>query len=418
MPRGKKVEESVPEKAVEPIVAEDSGPKKEPVVRRKDRLDKLIGSDLMAAILKKHGSSVIRRASEHNASRTQYIPSGIFTLDRALGGGFRVGGAHTVWGPKSSGKTTTLLKTIGTAQKMCSNCWSFSETFDPITGEEYKSPKCSCSKFREVVAALVVTEPAGWDAAWAEALGVDTSALMLSETEYAEQALDIGEALLRSGDVDILAIDSIAFLTPAKEIEKSTVEESMGVQARALGKGIRKFTSALNYVGNHTDRKPTLFLTNQVRFKLGMLFGNPETQPGGQAPQFAATTETKFRNSKVDSEKNKDDSDKVSELGSSKPLSVDISFKVEKNKQGNPLVDGSYNLLLAGTESRNKGDVYDEPVILEQADRFELLNKAGGQWVCLDKEFQSKKELEAHLVANPAFKRKLASQVLELLLVD
>jgi recombination protein RecA len=430
MPKKKKGEvaeatstELVESEITDPKEDEAASAEPSPLVRKHARLDKMLANELMTKIQKKHGSGILLRASEHSASHVDFISTGIFELDRALGGGYRVGGIHTIWGPKSSGKTTTLLKTIGTAQKQCANCWRFAQFSDPKSGEVLEKPVCECGKYREVIVGYINTEgPANWDPKWVTALGVDTGAMLLNQPESAEQALDIGEALLRSGDLDILVIDSIAFLTPEKEIEESAAKETMGVQSRKLGTGVRKFVSALAYSSNRLGRVPTIFFTNQVRFKLGVLFGNPETQPGGQAPQFAATTEVKFRNAKVATESEKADGadgrqqTKPEDLHNINPLTVDFQFRVEKNKQNSPMREGFYTLMLASAEDKKKGDVVDEAVIMEQAERYGLIEKSGGTWLCAGQPFDNKKAIEKALTESPEFRRALAQGVLKVLL--
>lgn len=392
-----------------------------PKINRHDRFNKLMASKTMMAIQKEHGKGIIRRSSEHHASHSYYIPTGILPLDYALGGGWRVGAIHTLWGNKSGGKTTTLLKTIGMSQQMCANCWTFAEFSNPTTGEYYKKPKCKCGKYREVVAAYIDVEST-WDDDWAKRNQVQTDRTLLCVPEYAEQSLDIAEGLLRSGDCDVLALDSLAFLTPEKEINESNSKLLMGEQPRVVGKGVRKFVAALNHMGNQTERRPTLFFTNQVRMKLGLMFGNPETQPAGQAPQFASTTEVRFTGGKYDLEKekkSKDSEENAAPGGMSKTnaLSVEIPFRIEKSKQGAPKRDGSYNLILADTEFKRKGDVYDEPVLMAEAERYEIIKPgSGSKWECAGVPFTSKKAIEEALMKSGDFKRLLSSQVLSCLL--
>lgn len=385
------------------------------------RLDKVLVSETLKAIAKKHGVSIIRRASEHHSASSHFIPSGSLSLDWALGGGWRVGGIHTVWGPKSSGKTSTLLNTIGNAQEMCANCWNFATFFDGATGELLKNPTCPCGKFREVIVGYINNEGT-WDQKWAMGLGVNPNSLLISEPEYAEQSLDIAEALLREGNIDILALDSIAFMTPEKEIEQSASKETMGAQSRVLGKGIRKFVSAMNHMGNTTGRKPTVFFTNQVRFKIGVMFGNPETQPGGMAPQFAATTEVKFKTAKYEIEKSKEEKEEKEaidvDLRLVKPLSVLFSFKCEKNKQGHAMVEGGYRVALSNGEYYKKGDILDATVIMDEAERYEILKKEGSKWACAGVPFGTKKEIEVLLTKDVGFKRLLSKRVMECLLAD
>jgi recombination protein RecA len=174
-----------------------------------DVIGQVLANELLAKLAKKHGSSIFKKASEYGVEQLPRIPTGIFLLDYALGGGFPVGRVNLVYGHKSSSKTTTVLKAVGNAQKMCANCYSFPD----------EAGKCKCKKFRECVAAYIDVEGT-WDAKWAALHGVDLSRLIISVPEYAEQSLDIAEGLVLSGKVDVIVLDSIAFLTPAKEIEE------------------------------------------------------------------------------------------------------------------------------------------------------------------------------------------------------
>lgn len=410
----KKIEAA--EAATETVVSEKT-PDQPKVVRKHSRLDKVLASDMMKATTKRFGASIIRRASEHHSSQSMFIPSGSLAMDWVLGGGWRVGGMHTVWGPKSSGKTSSVLITIGNAQQMCANCWNFAQFSDPTTGEVLDDPLCPCKKYRECLAAYINNEGT-WSESWAQNLGVDTSSLLLSEPAHAEASLDIAEAYIRSGDIDIIAIDSIAFLTPEKEIENVTSKETMGAQPRVLGKGIRKFVAALNHMGNTTGRKPTIFFTNQVRFKIGVMFGNPETQPGGMAPQFAATTEMKYRTAKYEIDKDEDkDADKV-DLNITKPMSVMFSFKNEKNKQGAAMMEGAFRLGLVNDDKYRKGAVCDETVIMDEAEKYEIIKKESSKWSVLGVPFDTKKLIQETLVKDTTFKRLLSKRVMECLLAD
>jgi recombination protein RecA len=353
-----------------------------------DRLKALLDSSTVTAMKKKYGGSTLVRASELRAEKLPRIPSGVFALDRALGGGWAVGRVHTVFGHKSSGKTTLLKRTIAQAQKMCAFCYMFKEA-------------CKCKKPRDYLCAFIDIEGT-FDPYWAKQLGVDLDSLLLSRPEYAEQGLDIAEGLLRSEDCDLLVLDSIAFLTPLKEIQESTEQETMGQQPRLVGKGIRKLNSAMIATENASGKKPTLFFTNQIRMKLGVMFGNPETQPGGFAPGFAASTEVKLRPAKY-----KMDED------SGMPEHADFSFKVEKNKTGVPKMEGEYRMMLCETQTKSVGDIYDENFIMSEAQRLGVVRKSeGGGWECLSQKFRIKRDIEDRVLNEPEFKRVVIRAIL------
>lgn len=353
----------------------------------KDRFKNVMASELVKKIQKAHGKNILVPASDFRLKRMPRIPTGIFSLDVALGGGgFPATRVNIVWGNKSTGKTVICLRALGNAQKMCANCYTFPN----------ERGKCACGKFRQHICAYLDVE-GSWDHEWAMLHGVDPERVLLSVPEYAEQTLDIGEALLRSTEVDLLVVDSLAFLTPSKEIEESTAKALQAEQARVLGRGIRKFVAALNYVGNHEARRPTVIFTNQVRMKVGLLFGNPEIQPGGNAPGFMATTETKTSGGKYE----------MDEL-TGRPLHVDLGFRVEKNKSAGAKMEGSWRLMLADTEIKRKGETYDEPAMVDFGLKIGLVEKEGGgsTITCFGEKYGSKSLLVTGLVQNPDLKRR------------
>ena len=210
-----------------------------------ERLNKVLEGELFKKIRKKHGDNILVRGADYQHRNLLRIPTGITQLDYALGGGWPVGRVSIVYGHKSTGKTSLLTRGIANAQKMCSNCWAphteEAEVVDPETGEiRY----CTCDDYNAPVIAYLDVEGT-YDLDWATRIGVDTESLILSVPDYAEQTLDIAEALVRSTEVDILIIDSLAFLSTAKEIEESTGKALQAEQARVLGRAIRKFVSAI-----------------------------------------------------------------------------------------------------------------------------------------------------------------------------
>lgn len=372
-------------------VLEEKEPTKRPP---KGRVANFLAGEVVKKIKKVHGEAALLKASDMKVLDTPRIPTGIFSLDYALGGGFPVGRISTLYGEKSAGKTTLFLKAIANAQKMCSNCYTMWDS---------KTETCECGDFRETVCAYLDVEGA-FDRAWAKKLGVDVDNLILDVPEYAEQALDIGEALIRSGEVDVLVLDSIAFLVPQKEIENSVTKDGMGIAPRLVGKGVRKFVSAINGVGKDTGRRPTIFFTNQIRYKLGVMFGNPETTSGGQAPGFAAAVECRIAAGKyeIDDE-------------TQKPFAATFRYKVNKNKTFSAKMSGEYLMLLSPKGEKRVGDAEDENDLVKWAELTELVTRKGG-YNCLGRNFRVKKELIEALQQDPTFKRELEKELMPRLL--
>lgn len=358
------------------------------------RTSKVLVGDTVAAIRKKFGKNLLVTASDERVRTAHRIPSGVFQLDWALGGGWQAGRFHTAYGLKSVGKTTLMLRTIAEAQKLCALCFSPKD----------EAGKCSCGSFRETVCAFIDVEGA-FDAAWAKRLGVDTDKLIYSRPEYAEQSLDIFEALIREGDVDHIVLDSIAFLTPLAEIQESVSKETMAVQARIMGKGTRKLVSALTHIKNEIGRSPTVFFTNQIRLKTGLVFGSPDVQPGGLASQFANTSEVRLRAGKVEM-------DEVT----GKPRHALINFKVEKNKSSVPMMEGEFRLILADTETKKIGDLYEEDVMVELGQKFGLVEGAGASWSCLGETYPGKSPIERRLLTDQAFREIYKDALMKILL--
>ncbi|HOK15324.1 MAG TPA: recombinase RecA, partial [Candidatus Kapabacteria bacterium] len=214
-------------------------------------------------IEKNYGKGSIMRLSDRNVVQVEAIPTGCLSLDAAIGiGGVPRGRITEIFGPESSGKTTICLHIIAEAQK------------------------------RGGIAAFVDTEHA-LDVKYAERLGVDLNNLLLAQPEFGEQALEIVETLVRSNAIDVIVIDSVAALTPRAEIEGEMGDAQMGSQARLMSQAMRKLNAAIG------KTKTTVIFTNQLRSKLGVVYGNPETTTGGNALKFYASVRIDIRRKEV-----------------------------------------------------------------------------------------------------------------------
>ena len=214
---------------------------------------------VIAQIEKQYGQGAIMQMDEHKYARIEGIGTGSLSLDIALGGnGVPRGRVAELFGPESSGKTTLALHIIANAQK------------------------------KGGVAAFIDAEHA-LDTTWAKKLGVDVNSLLVSQPDTGEQALDIVEMLIRSNSVDIIVIDSVAALTPKTEIEGEMGATHVGLQARLMSQALRKLTAIIS------KSKTCLIFINQIRMKIGVMFGNPETTSGGQALKFYSSVRIDIR---------------------------------------------------------------------------------------------------------------------------
>ena len=272
-------------------------------------------------IEKQHGKGAVMKLGEGPILKVEVISTSSIPLDAALGiGGIPRGRVIEVFGPESSGKTTLCLHVIAEAQRTGGIC------------------------------AFVDAEHA-LDMNYAKKLGVDTNNLLLSQPEFGEQALEIVETLVRSGALDVIVIDSVAALTPRAEIEGEMGDPSMGVQARLMSQALRKLTSAIS------KSKTSVIFTNQLRMKIGVMFGNPETTTGGNALKFYATVRLDVR--RIEAIK-----DGTSIIGNR------TRVKVVKNKVAPPFREAQFDILYNEGISR-LGDLVDTAVELN------IINKAG-----------------------------------------
>lgn len=210
---------------------------------------------------KTYGKGAVMKLGDNPIEHLEVIPSGSLTLDIALGvGGYPKGRIVEIYGPESSGKTTLAIHAIAECQKQGGIC-------------------------------AVIDAEHAFDKFYAEALGVDTSNLLISQPDHGEQGLEIADNLIRSGAIDLIVIDSVAALTPRAEIEGEMTDSQMGLQARLMSKALRKLTSTISKTGC------CCIFINQLREKIGVMFGNPETTTGGNALKFYASIRLDIRRS-------------------------------------------------------------------------------------------------------------------------
>jgi recombination protein RecA len=299
-------------------------------------------------IEKQFGAGSLMKLGAHiNASGIEVIPSGALLLDEALGiGGFPRGRIIEIYGPESSGKTTLALHVIAEAQKMGG------------------------------IAAFVDAEHA-LDPVYAKNLGVNTNELWISQPDTGEQALEITESLVRSGAVDVIVVDSVAALTPQAEIEGDMGDAHMGLQARLMSQALRKLTAIIG------KSRTILIFINQIRMKIGVMFGNPETTTGGNALKFYASMRLEVRKMETIE---KSDEDAVGNR---------IRVKVVKNKVAPPFRKAELEIIFG------KG-ISAIASLLDAGVKYEIIDKKGA-WFSYGEEKigQGRDNAKTYLEENP-----------------
>ena len=310
-------------------------------------------------IEKDFGKGSIMRLGDKSTLNVEYIPTGALALDIALGiGGVPKGRVIEIYGPESSGKTTLAQHIVAESQK------------------------------RGGIAAFIDAEHA-LDPEYARNLGVNVDELLISQPDTGEQALEITEELVRSGAIDVIVIDSVAALVPKAEIEKAMDEQQMGLQARLMSKALRKLTGIVGKTNT------TVIFINQLRQKIGIMFGNPETTTGGNALKYYASVRLDIR--RIDSVKNKDGED----------IGNRVKVKVVKNKVAPPFRIAEFDIIYG------KG-ICAIGNILDVAVNMDIVKKAGAWFSYNDEKLgQGRDKSKEFLEANPDILAEIETKVRE-----
>jgi recombination protein RecA len=360
----KKASPTAEETVVSPEAEESKAAKKtakkavEPEVLSEAEAKKKALKTALAGIEKQFGKGAVIRMGDKPKTSIPVIPTGCMDIDMCLGvGGLPRGRVIEIYGPESSGKTTVALQTIAEAQRMGG------------------------------VAAFVDAEHA-LDPIYARALGVDVDDLYVSQPDTGEQALQITEALVRSGAIDIIVIDSVAALVPKAEIDGEMGDSFVGLQARLMSQALRKLTGIVNKTNT------VCIFINQLREKVGVMYGNPETTPGGRALKFYASVRIDVRKGEPIKE-------------GSQVIGNRTKIKIVKNKVAPPFRNCEVDMLFGEGISK-------EGSLLDRAVDFDIIHKAGA-WFSFngDKIGQGRDNARQYLKSNPDFRSEVERLVRE-----
>jgi recombination protein RecA len=307
-------------------------------------------------IEKQFGKGSIMKLGETTHAKVETVPIGAISLDLALGGGLPRGRVVEIYGPESSGKTTLTLHAIAEVQKMGGT------------------------------AAFIDAEHA-LDPAYAKRIGVDVDNLLLSQPDNGEQALEITETLVRSNAVDIIVVDSVAALVPRAEIEGDMGDSLPGLQARLMSQALRKLTGVIS------RSKATVIFINQIRMKIGVMFGNPETTTGGNALKFYASVRMDIR--------------RIGQIKQGESVVGNRTrVKVVKNKIAPPFREAEFDIMYNEGISRS-GDV------LDLAAAKGIVEKSGAWYAYNDQKIgQGREATKTYLMENPKVMEEIAKKVM------
>lgn len=328
------------------------------VERKIDEEKKKALDSVFAVIEKEYGTGSIMKLGDTHIASVDAIPTGSLTLDLALGvGGLPRGRVVEIYGPESSGKTTVALHVVAEAQK------------------------------RGGEAAFIDAEHA-LDPVYAEKLGVDIDNLIVAQPDTGEQALDICEALVRSGALDVVVIDSVAALVPKAEIDGEMGDTHVGLLARLMSQALRKLTAIIAKSGT------VVIFINQLREKVGVVYGNPETTPGGRALKFFSSVRLDVR--RQETIKN-----------GTEVVGNHCKVKVVKNKVAPPFKEAEFDILYGEGISREGG-------ILDLAVEFDIIKKSGAWFSYNDEKIgQGRDNVRKYMIENPEFSDDIERQVRE-----
>ena len=306
-------------------------------------------------INKQFGDGAIRRLGDTTTVNVELVSSGSLSLDIALGGGYPRGRILEIYGPESSGKTTLTLHAIAEIQKLGGT------------------------------AAFIDAEHA-LDPSYARKLGVDTDNLLVSQPDNGEQALEIAETLVRSNAVDLVVVDSVAALVPQAEIEGEMGDSHMGLQARLMSQALRKLTGIIN------KSNTTVIFINQIRMKIGVMFGNPETTTGGNALKFYASVRLDIR--------------RTGQIKNGEEIVGNrTKVKVVKNKIAPPFRVAEFDIMYNQGISKT-GDVLDLAVL------HNIVGKSGAWFDYADAKIgQGREASKAYLAKNPEVLAEIEAKV-------
>lgn len=332
---------------------------------------------LISEINKRYGLSSIMRADDSTALEVvRRVPTGIPAYDIALGGGFPLSRMMMLRGPESGGKSLLALKHVASFQRHCRHCGKALVGWDELRQrvcDPSQEDGCSC-KSPSPMRCVWFDAEHSFAAPWARRMGVDTSDLWVIRTEDAEQGIDVADAAIRSQECDLLVVDSIAALEPRKEIDTAARDTTklVGLLPRLITSAMRRWTSAQNQDSLTRRFSASVLCINQLRYKIGLVYGNPETSPGGKALAHHMSITARVKKTGVKEE--------IKGL----PAAHEMEVAITKNKTAPPMRTASFNVAIVPMQGRAAGSTNYADQVLSCALFWGIVKKSGA-WIHLAK---------------------------------
>lgn len=391
---------------------------------------------LMAKARKDYGERSFIRASEVSRSiNMPRISTGILVMDYETGGGIPVGRTSMIYGKKSSGKSSLIAKIATNAQRLCRKCYCPTLTEEKEVSKKVIEKEASgkmvevarkwkkhvpfdCINKCRVLSDLADPKsakiwPGRMNIIWIDAegtfspdfytnFGMDCEEIYLITCESGEQAVDLADAAIQTGECDLLFVDSVAHLVPIKEREASAEDAQMALQARLINRAMRDWTASLNSLAAKGQSDCTIVLINQLRQTLGLF--PTDVRPGGHGQEYATSLDIRLWQKKCEFDTN------------GRPLWQETQFSIEKNKTGPPKMEGHYKMCLLEHPDRKQGDTWDDEAVFDTAKANDFLIKKDGKVHVFDRKFETEMDVRVELLKRDEFYHTLRSRILDLMI--
>lgn len=355
-------------------------------------------SALLKTVNKRYGDScMVQASSSEKLSTRKRIETGITAFDVAIGGGVPMGTIITLKGEFSSGKSA-LTHRIGAAfQRHCRNCGQPMQTWL----EQFQDgAEIACCDDPAPMRVVWFDAEGSYQTDWASRLGMSNDHTYVIRTEFAEQGIDVADMAIRSGECDLLVVDSVAALTPSAEIEESSEKWQVGLQARLMNKAMRKWVSAQNAVAMTRVVPPTIILINQIRLKVGVVYGSPETSPGGKGIDFASSVICKVKRKGF-----------IEPKDGGAPLGQDMEVTFQKNKTAPPNRSCLFSLHFRDTGLYAPGSSNVGEQMLALGEYWGYIQKSGSWYIIEGEKVQGAKAASELLLGNEALFEEIKRKV-------